>query len=498
VRPNQAPCQAGSVTSRGTERGRIPLLVVGALLAVTLAAVPPLVEPRPVDASTSTRLSGYWMVDARGHVHAFGSAPHLGEGLADTVGMAANRDGGGYWLITGNGTVVRRGNAPDLGAPVPLRPGERVVDILGDPSSDGVWIVTDRGAVHARRSARPFGDVSHLALNQPVIAAAVAPGGDGYWLVAQDGGVFAFGSARFHGSMGGVRLNQPVLGLTPAPDSRGYWLVARDGGVFAFGSARFHGSMGGVRLNQPVQGMVGGGQGYLMVAADGGVFAFGPGVDFHGSLGSSPPPHAVIGIEPVPASASPPASLSTPPFFSRIEPVAVERLWASWRPGCPVGPPDLRLITVDHVDMGGRFRTGEMVVHRNHASDVVRAFRDIHAARFPIERMELIDLYWGSDDASMAANNTSGFNCRRVTGGTSWSEHAYGRAIDINPVQNPYVRGSTVLPPAGRDHLDRTASTPGLIRSGDAVTTAFASIGWYWGGNWTTLKDYQHFSSTNR
>lgn len=477
-------------------RRALPRLLVVALLG-TLLGVAGLGSAPSISAQTN-QLTGYWMVDWRGHVHAFGNAPHLGEGLADTVGMAATRDGGGYWLVTGNGTIVRRGNAPSLGATPPLRSGERVVDILGDPSSGGAWIVTDRGAVHARGGARSFGGVDHLSLAGPVIAAAATPSGDGYWLVAQDGGVFALGAARFHGSMGGRHLNQPVLGLTPAPDSRGYWLVARDGGVFAFGSARFHGSMGGVRLNQPVQGMVGAGGGYLMVGADGGVFTFGPGVNFHGSLGGSPPPHSVVAIEPVPAGASPPSPPSNPAFYSRVEVVSADRMWASWRPGCPVGPADLRLITVDHWDMAGRVRTGEMVVHRNYASDVVQVFRDVHAARFPIARMELIDLYWGSDDASMAANNSSGFNCRRVTGGSSWSEHAYGRAIDINPVQNPYVRGSTVLPPAGRDHLDRSASTSGLIRSGDPVTTAFSRIGWYWGGNWNTLKDYQHFSSTNR
>ncbi|MGY6500715.1 MAG: M15 family metallopeptidase [Acidimicrobiales bacterium] len=473
-------------------------LLVTALVVASLVAPSTNVPAADAQSGGSTSLTGYWMVDWRGHVHAFGSAPHLGEGMADTVGMASTRNGAGYWLVTGDGTIVRRGSAPSLGPTPPLIPGERVVDVLADPSSNGAWIVTSRGAVHNRGGARAFGGTSTMALNSPIIAAVPTPAGDGYWLVAGDGGVFSFGAARFHGSMGGRPLNQPVMGLVPAPDGRGYWLVARDGGIFSFGSAPFHGSMGGVRLNRPVTGMVGAGGGYLMVASDGGVFAFGPGVTFHGSLGANPPPHDVVAIVPVPAGVTPPSPPANPAFVSDVRAVSAARMPASWRPGCPVGPQDLRVVTVDHWDMAGRMRSGEMVVHRDHAAGVVAAFRDIHAARFPIARMELIDLYGGSDDASMAANNTSAFNCRRVTGGTAWSEHAYGRAIDINPVQNPYVRGSTVLPPAGRDHLDRTATTPGLIRPGDAVTTAFSRIGWYWGGNWTSLKDYQHFSSTNR
>jgi hypothetical protein len=98
----------------------------------------------------------------------------------------------------------------------------------------------------------------------------------------------------------------------------------------------------------------------------------------------------------------------------------------------------------------------------------------------------------------MSANNTSAFNCRTVTGGDSYSEHSYGRAIDINPLVNPYVKGSTVLPPEGSQYADRSLDAPGMIHSGDEVVTAFAARGWVWGGTWSSLKDYQHFSTTGR
>ena len=132
------------------------------------------------------------------------------------------------------------------------------------------------------------------------------------------------------------------------------------------------------------------------------------------------------------------------------------------------------------------------------AADVVEVFRQLHAARFPLTRVVTAEQYGADDDRLMAANATSAYNCRAVTGGTGYSEHAYGRAIDVNPIQNPYVRGTTVEPPAGRAYLDRRAVRPGMIVAGDAVVRAFASVGWGWGGDFRTLKDYQHFSLSGR
>jgi poly-gamma-glutamate synthesis protein (capsule biosynthesis protein) len=153
------------------------------------------------------------------------------------------------------------------------------------------------------------------------------------------------------------------------------------------------------------------------------------------------------------------------------------------------------MVTLSHWGFDGAVHSGRLVVHVDHTQKVVDIFRDLYAHRFPIARMEPVDAFGGSDDASMAANNTSAFNCRPVTGGTSWSQHSYGWAIDVNPVQNPYIRGSTVLPPAGRAHLDRSPA-PGRIRAGDAVVQAFAARGWSWGGYWSSPRDYQHFSAT--
>jgi putative cell wall-binding protein len=171
---------------------------------------------------------------------------------------------------------------------------------------------------------------------------------------------------------------------------------------------------------------------------------------------------------------------------------------SSWRSGCPVGLDRLALLEMTHWGFDGQIHRGRMVVATDVADDVLGAFARIYDEGFPIERMRLIDDYGADDDRSMADNNTSAFNCRRVTGGSSWSEHSYGTALDINPVQNPYVRGSTVAPSAGRDYTDRTDVRPGMIVRPGPVTAAFDRIRWGWGGDWSSVKDYQHFSRSGR
>ena len=157
-------------------------------------------------------------------------------------------------------------------------------------------------------------------------------------------------------------------------------------------------------------------------------------------------------------------------------------------------------MTLTYWGFDGRVHAdGRLVVGTRHVTPTVRALRDVFVARFPIRRMQPVEAYGASDDRSMAADNTSAFNCRRVAGSTSWSEHAYGRAIDVNPLENPEVmRSGRVLPPAGAAYLDRSRRAKGMIHAGDAVVRAFAAVGWHWGGYWTSLKDYQHFSSTGR
>jgi hypothetical protein len=171
----------------------------------------------------------------------------------------------------------------------------------------------------------------------------------------------------------------------------------------------------------------------------------------------------------------------------------------SWHEGCPVAIADLRHLRLDHVGFDGHRHQGELVVHVDVADAVLEAFRRMYEARFPIQRVALVDEAGGSDAAAMAANLTTAFNCRRVTGGTGWSEHSYGRAIDINPVENPYISSrGTVLPPAGAAYLDRTTPVIGLIVEGGPAVAAFDAVGWHWGGRWRTIKDYQHFSATGR
>jgi poly-gamma-glutamate synthesis protein (capsule biosynthesis protein) len=183
-----------------------------------------------------------------------------------------------------------------------------------------------------------------------------------------------------------------------------------------------------------------------------------------------------------------------------IGPTLRRRMASSHGRGCPVPWADLRHLRMTHVGFDGRAHSGEMVVHEDHARDVVGVFRRLYDARWPIRRMRLVSDYGGDDDRSMAADNTSGYNCRRVAGQPHWSDHAFGAAVDLNPVENPYVTGPRVQPPAGRrfaslDRRPRARVPAGVIRSGDVVHRAFTAIGWEWGGTWSATPDYQHFSA---
>ncbi|THB63691.1 MAG: M15 family peptidase [Desulfovibrio sp.] len=168
----------------------------------------------------------------------------------------------------------------------------------------------------------------------------------------------------------------------------------------------------------------------------------------------------------------------------------------SWRPGCPVDLEDLRYVTVSYLGFDNEVHVGELVVHKDVAEEVLAIFSDLLAAEFPIERMRLIDHYQGDDGLSMADNNTSAFNCRKATGSDVFSRHSWGMAIDINPLLNPYMKGDVVLPPEGLAYMDRDKTVPGLITAGDACWESFVSRGWQWGGDWNSLKDYQHFETT--
>jgi len=171
---------------------------------------------------------------------------------------------------------------------------------------------------------------------------------------------------------------------------------------------------------------------------------------------------------------------------------------SSWEPACPVAVDDLSYLTVSHLGFDGRFHTGEMIVDADFGEGMVDVFRALHEARFPVESMRVTTA--GAIDAPPTGdwNNTTSFVCRAATQSTNWSQHAYGRAVDINPFHNPYLRGDLVIPELASAYTDRDDIRPGMILRDDVVTEAFGDIGWSWGGNWNTLKDWMHFSYTGR
>ena len=183
---------------------------------------------------------------------------------------------------------------------------------------------------------------------------------------------------------------------------------------------------------------------------------------------------------------------------SRISPRLARRMRGkSWHRGCPVPIRRLRLIRVSYHSFHGDRRIGKLVANKDAVRALVRALRSMYRNGFKIRRMWLVDRYEGNDRRSMRADNTSAFNCRFVSGTTRWSEHAYGRAIDINPVENPYVRSDgTVSPRNGAPYADRSRHAKGMIHARDATVRAFRRVGWRWGGYWSSAKDYQHFSAS--
>lgn len=187
-------------------------------------------------------------------------------------------------------------------------------------------------------------------------------------------------------------------------------------------------------------------------------------------------------------------------FFSvsKISDSVFERMRGrSYKEGCRVAREDLRYLLCLHKDAQGRSIVGEMVVNRAIANDVLEILRKLYDAHYPIERMRLIDDYGADDQRSMAANNSSAFNYRITTGSTKLSAHARGLAVDINPLYNPCRRtvgGKVVVEPRqGRKYLQREAKFPYKIVKGDLCYRLFTARGFVWGGNWRTVKDYQHF-----
>ena len=199
---------------------------------------------------------------------------------------------------------------------------------------------------------------------------------------------------------------------------------------------------------------------------------------------------------PVAAMSSATVETTRPPPTARpatVRPVSAAELGATCRPECPVPPAELRLVEVDHLCFDDGMHRGQLVVHQDIVDDVIAIFADLTRLRYPIEKMRTVQNYPGAqDELSMRDNNTSAFNCRPL--GDGWSWHAYGRAIDVNPLVNPYISSDGDLQPATASvYLDRTRDDAGMLRADSPAVRVFTDRGWRWGGAWRDPIDYQHF-----
>jgi hypothetical protein len=215
------------------------------------------------------------------------------------------------------------------------------------------------------------------------------------------------------------------------------------------------------------------------------------------STPSDPSPRAVSPTT-VSQITVPPTTTAPPAFVGTVSTVTETDLPYTYRPGCPVGPADLRMLHVSYWGFDNQAHVGTIVVNADVVQDVLTVFSTLYGERFPIRQMVPEDAVQGSDPASMASDNTSGFNCRAAIapGPPQWSAHAYGEAIDVNTVENPYLEGGVVQPAAGAAYLDRSNFRPGMAVPDGQLVAAFAAVGWQWGGRWTDSPDYQHFSKT--
>jgi hypothetical protein len=188
------------------------------------------------------------------------------------------------------------------------------------------------------------------------------------------------------------------------------------------------------------------------------------------------------------------------PFRWSARRVTAPELGKSWHQGCPVDPSSLRAIRLTFWGFDHASHTGTLVVNARVVPAVVGAFKGMYDARFPIRQIVPVAAYSGDDNKSMAADNTSAFNCRYAVsnGPKQWSMHAFGEAIDINTVENPYTLDGTVRPPSGQPYTHRSRVRPGMIVRGSEPVRAFSAVGWGWGGNWSSSPDYQHFSSNGK
>jgi D-alanyl-D-alanine carboxypeptidase len=207
----------------------------------------------------------------------------------------------------------------------------------------------------------------------------------------------------------------------------------------------------------------------------------------------------VVALAPLAATAGP------EPFRQSIRPLSpsmqAELKGRYWHQGCPVSLTELRVLRVRYVGFDGAAHTGQLVVNADVAGPLATVFRKLYALRFPIRHMHFADMYGPKSAQPKDGDVTGSFECRQAvpspcTGGTgtgTWSNHAYGHAVDLDPVENPYVGCGMTRDATARSYMNRSRVRPGMVTL--AVIAAFRSIGWGWGGSWSgSTKDYMHFS----
>ena len=183
-------------------------------------------------------------------------------------------------------------------------------------------------------------------------------------------------------------------------------------------------------------------------------------------------------------------------IFEIPDEVKTVMLGNSYREDGPVKLSGLVLVKVKYINFENEEKIGDIIINKKLAGDIEAIFQELYEAGFPIEKIRLIDEYGNSDELSMEDNNTYAFSVRPKTGKKSFSKHAYGFAVDINPVQNPYIKNNIIEPKNSKDYLDRKNIRKGMIVKGDVCYNAFKKRGWTWGGEWKSLKDYQHFEKS--
>ncbi len=220
----------------------------------------------------------------------------------------------------------------------------------------------------------------------------------------------------------------------------------------------------------------------------------------------TPPTAPSTSTAPPPVAPTPPPSPLPRRFASAVSPIppelAAQMRGTTWRPGCPVPLDALRLLTLRYWGFDGSVHEGPLVVNATVAEAIVEVFHALFRARFPIRTLHLAVRYRpGHDDPNDRRDYTASFNCRPVVTpagpASNWSQHAYGLAVDINPLQNPYVASDGfVRNRFARPYRDRSQALPGMVHDGDVVVRSFDAIGWGWGGHWSSGKDYMHFSAS--